>query len=46
MAVAAFFFDQYTPRSADICDHLTTVGEIESKTSLDFFWALEDTLEG
>lgn len=44
--VAAFFFDQDTPRSANICDHLTTVDEIENKTSLDFFWELDDTLEG
>jgi endonuclease G len=45
MTVAAFFFDQETARNKDICDHLTTVDEIESKSSLDFFWELEDTLE-
>ena len=43
--VAVFFFDQKTARSADICDHLTTIDAIETKTGLDFLWQLDDTVE-
>jgi endonuclease G len=43
--VAAFFFDQETARSADICDHLTTIDAIETKTGLEFLWQLNDTVE-
>lgn len=43
--VAAFFFDQDTPSGANICDHLTTVDEIERKSGLDFFYDLDETKE-
>ena len=38
--IAAFFFDQDTPRDALYCDHMTTVGEIEAMTGLKFFHEL------
>ena len=48
--VAAFSFDQETPRSDDICDHLSTVDDIERRGSLNLFSAMsdadEDALEG
>ena len=40
LKIASFFFDQETPRSESYCDHLTTIGEIESKTKLKFFHEL------
>ena len=40
--VAAFVFEQDTPRNADYCDHLTTVNEIEDRSGLEFFHALKD----
>jgi endonuclease G, mitochondrial len=45
LKVAAFFFDQETPRKDKAIDHLTTVDIIEAKTGLDFFWMLEDSEE-
>ena len=45
LKVAAFFFDQETPRKDKAIDHLTTVDTIEAKTGLDFFWMLEDSEE-
>lgn len=43
--VAAFFFDQDTPRNAQILDHQKTVDEIEQMTRLDFLWELADNQE-
>ncbi len=43
--VAAFYFDQDTERGADFCGHARTVAEIERRSGLDFFYALEDTEE-
>ena len=40
--VAAFFFDQDTPKNADYCGHLKTVNEIEQRSGLEFFHALQD----
>lgn len=40
--VAAFFFDQDTPRDASYCDQLTTVNNIEDRSGLEFFHALKD----
>ena len=41
--VAAFIFDQNTPRNADFCDHLKTVDEIEHRSGLDFFHGLDQS---
>ena len=43
--VVAFLFDQDVARSADRCDHVTTVDQIEQRSGLDFFQALPDTDE-
>jgi hypothetical protein len=47
--MAAFYFDQDTPRNSDYCDHLTTVDDIEMRSGLDFFHDLtgpvQDSLE-
>jgi len=43
--VNAFIMPQDTPRAAHFQDYQTTVDEIEQDTGLDFFWALDDTLE-
>lgn len=43
--VAAFIMDQDTPRGDHFCDHLTTVDEVEQRSGLDFFAALDDSLE-
>ena len=43
--VNAFIMPQDTPRAAHFQDYQTTVDEIEHDTGLDFFWALDDTLE-
>ena len=40
--VAGFIFDQDTPRSDNVIDHLTTIDEIEQRSGLDFLWLLED----
>ena len=40
LKIASFFFDQETQRRESYCDHLTTIGEIESKTNLKFFHEL------
>ena len=45
LKVGAFIMGQDTARNADIFNHLETVDTIESKTGLDFFWALPDTQE-
>ncbi len=48
--VAAFIFEQETPRHAKYCAHLTTVDEVERRSGLNFFHALsqtaQDQLEG
>jgi len=41
----AFLFEQETPRSSDYIDHLVTIREIELRTGLNFFSALEDDEE-
>jgi len=43
--VAAFIFDQNTPRNHKIMDHEVTVDEVEQRSGLDFFWMLEDVNE-
>ena len=45
LLVAAFFFDQETPRNDKILDHQVTVDEVEQKSGLDFFWLLEESEE-
>ena len=40
LKVAGFFFDQETQRKELYCAHLTTIGDIESKTGLKFFHEL------
>ena len=49
VSVAAFVFDQLTPRGADVCAHIKTVREVERRSRLDFFHALsgvrQDRLE-
>ncbi|MEQ8243992.1 DNA/RNA non-specific endonuclease [Fulvivirga sp.] len=45
VSVAAFFFDQNTPRNAKIKDHKKTIDEIEQLTGLDFLWELPDNEE-
>jgi len=48
--VAAFIFEQETPRHAKYCAYLTTVDEVERRSGLNFFHALrqreQDQLEG
>ncbi len=43
--VATFLFDQGVARSADPCNHLTTVDDVEQRSGLDFFRALPDPEE-
>lgn len=43
--IAAFFFDQETPRSDKVYAHLVTVDEIEMMTGLDFFWELNQQMQ-
>ena len=49
VSVAAFVFDQLTPRGGDVCAHIKTVREVERLSRLDFFHALsrvrQDRLE-
>jgi endonuclease G len=45
LKTSAFIMDQDTARDSDILTHLVTIDNIESKTSLDFFWALPDNQE-
>ncbi|MTI39530.1 DNA/RNA non-specific endonuclease [Fulvivirga lutimaris] len=45
ISVAAFFFDQDTPRSDKIKDHKKTIDEIEQLSGLDFLWELPDNQE-
>ncbi len=48
--VAAFIFDQETPRADKILVHQVTVDEVEERSGLDFMWEMEDgkenTIEG
>jgi endonuclease G len=48
--LAAFIFEQDTPRNADVADHLVSVNEVEQRSGLDFFREVddpqEDVLEG
>jgi len=43
--VAAFIFDQETPRKDEVIKHMVTVDEVELRSGLDFFWELEDSAE-
>ncbi len=47
--LAAFIFDQETPRKSKIKTHAVTVNEVETRSGLDFFWEMpdddEETLE-
>ncbi len=42
---ASFIFDQNTPRSDKVIDHLCTIEDIEAKTGLDFLRELPDDVE-
>ncbi len=48
--LAAFIFEQDTPRNDDVADHLVSVNDIEQRSGLDFFREVgdpeEDGLEG
>jgi len=41
ISVAAFIFDQQTPRDSDVCTHIKTIREVEQRSRLDFFHALQ-----
>ena len=43
--VAAFVFDQDTPRGADYCDQVTTVDAVEQRNGLNFFHGLDRASE-
>ncbi|MEM6642423.1 MAG: DNA/RNA non-specific endonuclease [Bacteroidota bacterium] len=43
--VAAFFFDQDTPRNDKVLAHHETVDFVEQKSGLDFFWLLANDVE-
>jgi len=45
ISATAFIFDQDTPRSANMCDHVETVDTVEQRSGLDFFQALPDAAE-
>ncbi len=40
--LAAFIFDQETPKDADFCTHLTTVNEVEQRSKLNFFHEISE----
>ncbi|MCB2194423.1 MAG: DNA/RNA non-specific endonuclease [Bacteroidetes bacterium] len=42
---AAFIFDQNTPRSDNIYDHIVSINEVEERSNLDFLWLLDDNFE-
>jgi endonuclease G len=46
LEVAAFIFDQDTPRSEDLCRHVTTVDEVEGRSHLNLFSGLDADTEG
>ncbi len=41
---ASFIFDQDTPRSDKVINHLVTINEIEERSGLDFLRGLEDEI--
>lgn len=43
--IAAFFFDQETPRNDEVYSHAQTVDQIEMITGLDFFWELNQQMQ-
>jgi DNA/RNA endonuclease G (NUC1) len=43
--VMAFIFDQNTPRNSDVMRHLVSVNEVEKRSKLNLFWALDDDME-
>jgi len=43
--VASFIFDQNTPKTDNVIDHLCTINEIESRTGLDFLRDLPEDKE-
>lgn len=43
--LAAFLFDQDTPRRDKVLSHLETVRKIEQASGLDFLWLLDDVIE-
>jgi endonuclease G len=43
--IAAFIFDQNTPRSDSVIGHLVTIDDIESRSGLDFVRELPDNVE-
>lgn len=45
LRMAAFIFQQDTPRDSVVAYHLTTVREVERRSNLDFFRLLPDALE-
>ncbi|MEE9214035.1 MAG: DNA/RNA non-specific endonuclease [Thermodesulfobacteriota bacterium] len=42
---ASFIFDQDTPRSDKVINHLVTINDIEERSGLDFLHELEDEIE-
>jgi len=45
LRVAAFVFDQETPRAEEICTHVVRVDEVERRSGLDLFAELDDGAE-
>ncbi|MBP7214666.1 MAG: DNA/RNA non-specific endonuclease [Candidatus Kapabacteria bacterium] len=45
LEVFGFIFDQYTPSTDLLKNHLVNINEIQMRTNLDFFWKLDDTKE-
>ena len=45
LRVAAFIMDQDTPRSSPLQDHVVKVKDVQTKSKLNFFWELLDTVE-
>ena len=44
-SVAAFIMDQDTPRSSPLLDHVVKVKDVQTRSGLNFFWELPDTVE-
>ncbi len=45
LASAAFIFDQETPGTASVIEHLVAIDEVERRSGLDFLWELPDGVE-
>ena len=42
---ASFIFEQNTPKTDKVIEHLSTINEIERRSKLDFLWELPDNIE-